>query len=179
MTTTLPVGAVTVETVLDPNTVTAAWIAYRTAMAPIDARAAQRHLLTAVEFADLACNPNIDWYVHRTGGELDGMAAVATTLDAAPIASPRFFARRFPDAGRVWYVLFLAVAKPAQRGGVFDDLAKAIRVEAGRDGCLVVLDVCATRDRQGFPQAIAAVAGVPAQRLDVQVTYGYEIPADQ
>src|SRR5688572_31979472 len=88
---------------------------------PINALAAQRHLMTPPEFYGVANDERISKYLAYAGDELVGMSTLLNDLTAWPLLSPEFFRRRFPDeyaAGEIWYVGFVC----ADLAGVFRQL---------------------------------------------------------
>lgn len=120
-----------------------AWTLYASVFAEVNQLAAQRHLMTADEFAGVYHHRQVrKFYVHDAG-ELAGMSVLTQHLDAWPLISPAYFARRWPEHYQrhaIWYVGFVGVAPHhphAFRELVGDMYAHII----GNDG-IAVMDFC-------------------------------------
>lgn len=90
-----------------------AWNLYADLFTDIDTLAAQRHLMTYAEFAEVYHNPDVlKFYTFGDTGEPVGMSVLTRELSAWPLISPRFFARHFPEFYQrksIWYVGFVGV----------------------------------------------------------------------
>jgi hypothetical protein len=90
-----------------------AWAWYADTFFEINERAAQRHLMTYPEFAAVYHDPLVyKFYVHDHG-KLVGMSVLTNELEAWPLISPQYFAKRWPEhfkRSAIWYVGFVGVA---------------------------------------------------------------------
>ena len=144
------------------------WPLYEAAFRDVDTLAAQRHLLDRAEFAAILADKRIATFVARDDVGPAGVAVMTNVLEAWPLVSPRFFARRWPDhyrRGAVWYFGFVAVDPVwAGRGYVFAQLIAAMQPTVGRHG-IAVMDFCAYNSQvRGLPAASGAVL----RRIDPQ-----------
>jgi hypothetical protein len=89
-----------------------AWSLYVQLFTEVDELAAQRHLMTYDEFAEVYHDPRVLKFYEFDRGSLIGMSVLTQHLDAWPLISPRFFARRWPahySRQAIWYVGFVGV----------------------------------------------------------------------
>jgi GNAT superfamily N-acetyltransferase len=179
------------------------WTVYERAFEDLRALAVQRHVMFRSEFDDLMCDERVLKLLvvdqHREGdGGPDGtapgsgtdrrvlaLATMTNDLAAAPLISPEFFEHRWPEhyeAGRLWYVSFVAVDPTSQRAGVMAMLIARMVAEVQHSGGVISVDICEPREAShSLSSAIerAAKALVPAaerRRLDAQTYWGYEFP---
>lgn len=136
------------KTILPPDESAEAWKFYERVFTPVNALAAQRHLMTGAEFDAVAADERVLKYPARDDdGTLLGLGVQTNDLEAWPLISPAFFARRWPrhfEQRRIWYVGFVGVGGyHATTLHVFTELVTAMhaRILAG-DG-IAVMDFCA------------------------------------
>ncbi|NMO57702.1 hypothetical protein HH310_41890 [Actinoplanes sp. TBRC 11911] len=124
--------------------VTEAWDLYSTLFADINVMAAQRHLMTADEFAAVYYDQRVlKFYVHDKNNALAGMSVLTQNLGAWPLISPPYFARRWPEhfARRaIWYVGFVGVAGRHVHG--FRELIRNMYAHVIPDSGIAVMDFC-------------------------------------
>lgn len=122
-----------------------AWDLYAALFTDIDTLAAQRHLMTYAEFADVYHNPDVlKFYCYDDRGQPIGMSVLTRELEAWPLISPRYFARHFPDfyyQKSIWYVGFVGV-KPHHLHG-FRELVRLMYPYISRSDGIAVMDFCA------------------------------------
>jgi hypothetical protein len=163
-----------------------AWTLYTDVFAEVNALAAQRHLMTAEEFTAVYHDPRIlKFYVHDQAGDLAGMSVLTQDLDAWPLISPPFFARRWPQhyaRKAIWYVGFVGVA-PHQLHG-FRELVRNMYAHVSSNNGIAVMDFCTHNlTRRRLPAiTLKLLAGInPAagmQTADTQsfVVYDFDQP---
>ncbi len=121
-----------------------AWTAYAGIFAEINTMAAQRHLMTLDEFATVYHDPRVlKFYVHDDNGNLAGMSVLTQHLDAWPLISPPYFARRWPQHYQrkaIWYVGFVGVT-PQHRHG-FRRLVNDMYTHVIGNAGIAVMDFC-------------------------------------
>jgi hypothetical protein len=162
-----------------------AWALYADAFEELRAVAVQRHLMRRAEFDDVMADDRVSKYLAYDDDLLVGLATVTNDLDAMPLISPDYFARRWPDhyaQRRIWYLGFIAI-RPDQRGGavralLVDRLWQPVRANSG----VAALDICARNGALGLPSAIKRSLellspDVVTTRLDEQVYWAWELPA--
>jgi hypothetical protein len=90
-----------------------AWALYVDLFTEVDELAAQRHLMTPAEFADVYADEDVlKFYAVDDKGTPIGMSVLTRRLEAWPLISPRFFARRWPELYQrqaIWYIGFVGV----------------------------------------------------------------------
>jgi hypothetical protein len=167
------------RTSLSDDTRAMAYKLYDGLFSPINELAAQRHLMTEVEFGEVAYDERVTKYLayddRVIGEDLTGMSVMTNDLDAWPLISPPYFRRHYPrlyEARQIWYVGFVGAARP----GVFDALVAEMfpRTAAG----MVCMDFCALRQQQGLQDTtlrmLRRLAGESWMlKLDDQATYAY------
>jgi len=126
-----------------------AWNLYQNAFADLDGLAIQRHLMTRDEFDHVAGDTRIDKYCAvNSDGDLVGLATYTNQLEAWPLISTAYFARRWPAeyaARHVWYCGFVAVDQ--QTGaGAYLKLVEALYRHAEKHQGVISLDVCRRND---------------------------------
>jgi hypothetical protein len=164
----------------------AAWRLYNDAFDELRATAVQRHVMYRHEFDEVMADERVMKYVGLEGEPaiMTGLATFTNDLDAMPLISPEYFARRWPDRyaeRRIWYIGFFAV-HPEHRGtGMFEAVIGNMwqLVLAGHG--IAALDICRRNDRLGLPQAIhqtleSLSPGAAASRMDEQTFWLYETP---
>lgn len=122
-----------------------AWNLYSAMFADIDELAAQRHLMTLAEFASVYHHPDVlKFYAHDDNtGRLIGMSVMTRHLEAWPLISPRYFARRWPhhfSEQAIWYVGFVGV-QPRHIHG-FHHLIAAMYPYVQATHGIAVMDFC-------------------------------------
>lgn len=84
----------------------AAWRMYLAAFGELNALAAQRHLMTSDEFHHVMADPRVEKFTISAGARVCGLAVMTDRLDAWPLISPAYFARRYPGR-HVFYIGFV------------------------------------------------------------------------
>lgn len=161
-----------------------AWTLYHEAFKELNALAVQRHGMYRNEFDDIMGDERVRKYLSLDGDEMRGLATYTNQLDAMPLISPAYFARRWPQhyaQRRIWYCGFVAVAPAAQGGGAFAELVTAMYRHAETQGGIISLDICRHNDiTHHLPRAIRILlAGISAGKVraecaDVQQFWVYE-----
>jgi hypothetical protein len=162
-----------------------AWELYAGAFEELRAAAVQRHLMRRTEFDEVMADDRVEKYLAHDGERLVGLATVTNDLDAMPLISPDYFARRWPNhyaQRRIWYLGFIAI-RPDQRGGavralLVDRLWQPVRASRG----VAALDICSRNDALGLPRAIHRALerlspDVVATKLDAQVYWAFDLRA--
>lgn len=128
------------------------WQLYLDAFLPLATRAAQRHVMTRGEFADVAADTRIDKFVAvADAGDVRGIGTVTNDLSAVPLISPDFYRHRYPaeyDAGKLFYVPFMATDRSP---GTFRELLIACSGDARALGGLVFMDFSDDNKERGVP----------------------------
>ena len=135
-------------TPLQPTTVVLdlgqAWALYADIFAEVNTLAAQRHQMTFEEFTTVYHDPRVmKFYVHDEAGDLAGMSVLTQDLDAWPLISPAYFARRWPEhfaRKAIWYVGFVGVAPHRPHG--FRDLVQSMYPHVIGNNGIAVMDFC-------------------------------------
>jgi GNAT superfamily N-acetyltransferase len=163
-----------------------AWRLYTDAFEELRATAVQRHVMHRHEFDEVMADERVVKVVGLEGDPavMTGLATYTNDLDAMPLISPEYFARRWPDlyaTRRIWYLGFFAI-HPEHRGtGIFDAvIANMWQVVLAGQG-LAALDICRRNERLGLPKAIEQTLeslspGVAASRIDEQAFWAYAAP---
>lgn len=148
-----------------------AWALYADIFTEINNLAAQRHLMTLDEFTAVYHNPRVlKFYVHDAGN-LAGMSVLTQDLDAWPLISPPYFARRWPEhyARRaIWYVGFVGVAPNSRHG--FRELVSNMYAHVISNDGIVAMDFCtynATERR--LPQITRKLLGSINSATDMEM----------
>lgn len=156
------------------------WQLYAGAFAPLSELAANRHVMTLDEFAELCTDARIDKYLAYEGGELVGFGALTRWLDAVPLVSPPYYRRLWPDlfaCGHIWYVVFICTDHTAT---AFAELLDHMSTPARRVGGIVGMDFCTYNVvERHLPRASRLILhrlGAPprVQRVDAQEFYVFE-----
>lgn len=163
-----------------------AWNLYHDAFIELNSLTVQRHLMHRHEFDEVLADPRVDVYLSfGADGDLRGLATYTNQLEAMPLISPAYFARRWPEqyaAGRVWYCGFVATIRDGSRAaGAFIELITSMYQVAEAQGGVISLDICQYNDgAHQLPRRVELllrrVSGgtVRAMQLDEQRFYGYE-----
>ncbi len=164
----------------------AAWRLYCEAFDELRTAAVQRHLMHRREFDDVMADERVVKVV-GVGGDPAVVSALATytnELEAMPLISPEYFARRWPElyaTRRIWYLGFFAIHPEHRRTGAFEAVIEDMWqvVQAGQG--IAALDICQRNEELGLPRAIeqmlASVSpGVTASRIDEQAYWVYTAP---
>jgi len=173
-------------TVLPADRLDEAWTLYETAFAELRVAAAQRHVMYRAEFDDAMADPRVTKYVTYHEGVMCSLVTRTTDLEAVPLVSPEYYARRFPRqyaARSIHYVGFMAVL-PAYHGlGVFIDVVRRVIDDVVSSGGVIAMDVCRVNNTNfRLPHALlrlmrGAEPRVEASVLDEQSYWAYEFPA--
>jgi hypothetical protein len=176
---------VEVQPVVSGHVAEQAWKLYEAAFTELDANAVQRHLMYRAEFDEIMTDARIHKYLRYAEDDftLVGMATYTNDLTAVPLISWRYFERRWPKhyaEGRIWYVVFVAVAEGAPVT-VFGELIEAMHLVSTRDA-ITALDVCAyTNETRHLPRSVRVLlrrlsGNVRMERMDEQSYWMYEFP---
>jgi hypothetical protein len=167
---------------LDDGQVEDAWGLYHEAFQEVNALAVQRHLMYRSEFEAMMGDPRVDKYLYLDhNGCLRGLATYTNDLDAVPLISPAYFARRWPEhyaQRRIWYVGFVCVASDAPGG--FGEIVEALYRVVADTGGVVGLDFCQYNEQvRQLPQRVQTLlerlaADVQVERADSQSYWTYE-----
>ncbi|GAA2369479.1 hypothetical protein [Dactylosporangium salmoneum] len=137
-----------------------AWTLYSEAFAELNALAVQRHLMYRHEFDDVMADPRIAKYLCLDDGDtIRGMSIYTNDLDAVPLISPPYFARRWPQhyaERRIWYCGFVATQADARAAAAFGELVTAMYHAAATQGGLIALDFCSRTDEVRHMSRVAA-----------------------
>ncbi|WP_213450371.1 hypothetical protein [Rhizomonospora bruguierae] len=161
-----------------------AWELYHEAFRELNALAVQRHLMYRDEFDQVMLDARVRKYLCLgDDGSLCGLSTYTNHLEAVPLISPAYFARRWPEhyaRRRIWYVVFVAVRQGAPVTA-FPELIGAMHQTSTRDS-ITALDVCARTDEvRHLPRSVRAllrrISGpVRMERLDQQSYWLYDFP---
>ncbi len=164
----------------------AAWRLYNDAFEELRATAVQRHVMHRFEFDEVMADERVVKVVGLEGSPavMTGLATYTNDLEAMPLISPDYFARRWPDhyaTRRIWYLGFFAV-HPEHRGtsifkAVIENMWQVVLAGQG----IAALDICRRNEGLGLPQAIEQTLqslspGVAASRVDEQAFWVYTAP---
>lgn len=185
-------SSISVETVLDDDTVERFLDIYRASFAPLVTLAAARQSFTDDEFRHEMADESVLKVLGRDRtGRAVALGTIATDLDTVPWISPEFWRQRFPEhASRnaILYVGALLVA-PDARGSVWSyRVLREITNIVTAAGGIAAFDCCAYNvEEVKLPELISAVSNeispVDTIRVDTQhyyafVTNGFRSPAD-
>jgi hypothetical protein len=164
-----------------------AWTLYYTAFRELNAYAVQRHLMYRSEFDDVMRDQRVQKYLCLDdNGTLCGLSTYTNDLDAVPLISPEYFARRWPElyaTRRIWYCGFVAVHPDAQATSTFGELVEAMYLVAATQSGIIALDMCRFNDASRrlsrvVPLMLHRLSGhVRTERMDEQSYWLYEFPA--
>jgi S-adenosylmethionine/arginine decarboxylase-like enzyme len=132
-----------------------AWQLYSNAFATMNDDAAQRHLMNDVELGEICADARINKIrVFDDDGELVGLTAVTTVLNAVPLIEPRFFAKRWPERyqdAAIWYIEFMA----AKRNGLhaYREMVMTMYRQVKQANGIAAMDFCTYNDlKRHLPQ---------------------------
>lgn len=150
-----------------------AWDMYAGIFTDINTMAAQRHLMTRQEFTTVYHDPRVlKFYVHDQAGNLTGMSVLTQHLNAWPLISPPYFARRWPQhyaRQAIWYVGFVGV-QPHQRHG-FRQLVNDMYAHVISNAGIVVMDFCTYNiTRRRLPAITLKLLGGINAAADMETT---------
>jgi hypothetical protein len=170
---------------LDGSLLDEAWAVYHEAFEELTAHAVQRHLMYRSEFDEVMRDRRVQKYLcFGDGGEVTGLATYTNHLDAVPLISPQYFARRWPRLyaeRRIWYIGFIAVG-PTGRASALTEMVEGMYALVAAQNGIVGLDVC-TYNAQGRHMARSIsvfmrrlASNVQVERADEQSYWLYEFP---
>lgn len=168
---------------LDGSLLEDAWNLYHAAFKDLNAYAVQRHLMYRNEFDHVMGDPQVAKYLCLDDGVLVGLSTYTNDLDAAPLISPAYFQRRWPDLfaqQKIWYCGFVGVHPAAQGSGPFVEMITAMCRLAADQGGIISLDMCSANEPR-LARAVRVLLGritgnVKAERIDAQSYWLYEFP---
>jgi hypothetical protein len=139
---------------LDPFT--PSWSLYYETFHHVNELAAQRHLMTADEFTDVASDPRITKHVSLDDARrTQGLGVITNQLAAWPLISPPYFRRRWPEhfhENRIFYIGFVCVRPDAPSGTFREIIADMSQQVFAVDG-IAVMDFCTVNVNKGLPRA--------------------------
>jgi hypothetical protein len=160
------------------------WDLYFNAFEELNAFAVQRHLMFRTEFDEVMLDSRVQKYLYLADdGSVCGLSTYTNVLEAMPLISPAYFARRWPQhyaEHRVWYCGFVAVQKSRQAVHAFAELVEAMYLEAARHNGLIALDFCRFNDEARHMSRAVELrlgrinGGVRAECMDEQQFWLYE-----
>jgi hypothetical protein len=161
-----------------------AWKLYAEAFEELQWQAVQRHLMYRDEFDGVMADPRVDKYLALDDdGAVRGLATFTNDLDAVPLISPLYFARRWPAhfaEKRIRYIGFVAVAAGSE--GAFRRMITAMYEVAHRERAVVAMDFCRHRTEVNRIADVVdlIVRRLPSplrgHRMDEQTYWLYEFP---
>lgn len=164
-----------------------AWALYFEAFKDLNALAVQRHLMYRAEFDDVMHDQRVQKYLCLDDTDtLCGLSTYTNDLAAAPLISPAYFERRWPDLyaeRRIWYCGFVAIHPKAQAATAFGELVEAMYRLAATQNGIISLDMCRHNDQKRHmsrvvPLMLHRLSGeVRTERMDEQSYWLYEFPA--
>jgi hypothetical protein len=164
-----------------------AWTLYDGAFRELNAFAVQRHLMYRNEFDYVMSDERVQKYLCLDDDDrLCGFSTYTNDLDAVPLISPPYFARRWPQhyaERRIWYCGFVAVPPGGRAGNTFAELVKAMYMVAATQNGIIALDMCRHNDEirrmsRVIPLMLHRLSGdVRTERMDEQSFWLYEFRA--
>jgi hypothetical protein len=162
------------------------WKLYEAAFREVNAFAVQRHLMHREEFNEVMADARVGKYISRgPDGTFDGLSTFTNDLDAVPLISPEYFARRWPQhyaEKRIWYVGFVAVHPDREGHGVFGRLVEAMYRPIVDQDAVVGLDMCRfNTDARRLGHVTTLLLGritgrqVPTEVMDEQSYWLYDL----
>lgn len=169
---------------LDEEQLDQAWALYASAFEQLRYAAVQRHLMYRHEFDEVMRDARVSKYLALDSVRIAGLATFSNELDAMPLISPDYFARRWPNEyadKRVWYLGFFAVDHAYRGTGVFDQVIAKLWAQVRAHGGVAGLDVCDYNTALGLPAAIqrtlqGLTPQVITERADTQTFWCYILP---
>jgi hypothetical protein len=169
------------------NLIEEAWNLYYGAFKELNALAVQRHLMYRSEFDNVMADQRVQKYLCLDDNHtLCGLSTYTNNLDALPLISPEYFARRWPQhyaERRIWYCGFVAVHPNVRAANVFAQLVEAMYRLAATQNGLITLDMCSYNVQvrhlaRVIPLMLHRLSGeVRTERMDEQSYWLYEFPA--
>lgn len=163
------------------------WTLYYTAFQELNAYAVQRHLMYRGEFDEVMRDQRVQKYLCLDDNDtVCGMSTYTNDLDAVPLISPEYFARRWPRLyaeRRIWYCGFVAVHPNSRAANAFGELVEAMYMVAATQNGIIALDMCRHNDKarrlsRVIPLMLHRLSGeVRTERMDEQSYWLYEFPA--
>jgi hypothetical protein len=164
-----------------------AWTLYYTAFRELNAFAVQRHLMYRSEFDEVMGDQRVQKYLCFDNDDvLCGLSTYTNDLDAVPLISPEYFARRWPELyaeHRIWYCGFVAIHPDSRNPSAFYELVEAMYRLAATQNGIISLDMCRFNDESRrlsrvIPLMLHRLSGeVRTERMDDQSYWLYEFPA--
>ncbi|WP_326559700.1 hypothetical protein [Micromonospora sp. NBC_01796] len=178
---------ITADQVVPENLAEATWQLYNNAFEELRAAAVQRHVMFRDEFDAVLADPRVTKYLGLDPDRPDDVLALATftnNLDAVPLISPDYFARRWPELyaeQRIWYIGFFAIDPGVRGDGAFELVIERMWERVLASGGIAALDICRRNNDIGLPKAIHQTldhltTGVRTTPLDEQVYWLFEPP---
>jgi hypothetical protein len=170
---------------LDP--ITPAWALYYETFMHVNRLAAQRHLMTADEFADVASDPRLGKHVAADDtGRLQGLGVITNELPAWPLISPAYFAHRWPDhyrQKRIFYIGFVC-ARPDAPSSTFRDIISDMSEQVFAADGIAVMDFCMVNVKKGLPRATTWLlnelhAKAAGSRIDAQEFWAWRFDGQE
>ena len=167
-----------VEHTLDAETTDAFYRLYVAAFAPLQTRAAARHMLSPGEFAEEMADRRIEKYVVRdSGGRPVALTTLATDLAALPWISPEFYLARYPEhaaRGALFYLGYTLVHPSRAGRGVFLLMVNRLAERFVQARAVCMWDSCEYNDARAigqFAASLVAERDARIDRLDSQTYY--------
>jgi hypothetical protein len=163
------------------------WALYHTAFRELNAFAVQRHLMYRSEFDEVMRDQRVQKYLCFDDADtLCGLSTFTNDLDAVPLISPEYFARRWPQLyaeNRIWYCGFVGIHPESRNPSAFHELVEAMYRLAATQNGIISLDMCRFNDEarrlsRVIPLMLHRLSGdVRTERMDEQSYWLYEFPA--
>jgi hypothetical protein len=164
-----------------------AWTLYHDAFEGLNSLTVQRHLMYRSEFDDVMLDERVQKYlaIDDDDGALRGLSTYTNDLDAVPLISPQYFARRWPKhfaERRVWYCGFVAVQDDQRAARAFGELVEAMYLVAAAQDGIIGLDICRHNDDARRMSRVVRLmlhrlsGDVIAEPADAQTYWIYEFP---
>jgi hypothetical protein len=162
------------QSVIEGDLAEDAWKLYLQSFDELRTLAVQRHVMYADEFDAVMADSRVEKFLaFGEDGTLAGISTMTADLMAVPLVSPEYFATHWPEryqAGRIYYIGFLAVHPDSHGTGVFGEMVKAMTGEVAVVDGLAVIDVCSyNKDRLHLPRAINSLAATWASHVAMTV----------
>ncbi len=154
-----------------------AWSFYQEVFTDVNAMAANRHLMTLNEFERVMADARVQkWMALSDDGHIIGMATITNYLEAWPLVSPEFFARRYPrqyERRAIWYIGFVGCNADGTRGHAFRELITRMQPQVEESDGIFVQDFCVHNVGRSLPAATRAILRrinptVEFDRIDAQ-----------
>jgi len=123
-----------------------AWRFYEEVFADVNTLAANRHLMTADEFAHVMTDVRVQkWFAFNDDDRIIGMATITNHLDSWPLVSPAYFEKQYPEQfarQAVWYIGFVGCNIEGTRAHAFRDLIARMQPQVEASNGVFVQDFC-------------------------------------